>query len=38
MARKKAAAPDVNPAIATWEGPLGLPEFARIRDRDFEAA
>ncbi|MEX2618166.1 MAG: M3 family metallopeptidase [Alphaproteobacteria bacterium] len=33
-----AAVSGVNPAIATWSGPLGLPEFARIDDRDFEAA
>ena len=29
---------DVNPAIAVWSGPLGLPDFARIEDRDFECA
>ncbi len=29
---------DVNPAIAAWNGPLGLPEFAKIADRDLEAA
>ena len=28
----------VNPAIAVWEGPLGLPEFNKIADADFEAA
>ena len=38
MPRKPAAVSDVNPAIATWTGPLGLPDFARIEDRDFEAA
>lgn len=38
MPRNRAAVSDVNPAIATWAGPLGLPGFASIRDRDFEAA
>ena len=38
MPRKTAAASDVNPAIATWTGPLGLPDFESIEDRDFEAA
>ncbi|MDA0663784.1 MAG: M3 family metallopeptidase [Proteobacteria bacterium] len=38
MPTDTAAASDVNPAIATWSGPLGLPEFARIDDKDFEAA
>ena len=28
----------VNPAIAVWEGPLGLPEFNKIADADLEAA
>ncbi len=28
----------VNPAISRWTGPLGLPDFARIADADFEAA
>jgi peptidyl-dipeptidase Dcp len=28
----------VNPAISVWEGPLGLPEFNKIADADFEAA
>ena len=28
----------VNPAIAIWEGPLGLPEFNKIADADFEVA
>lgn len=27
-----------NPAIASWTGPLGLPEFAQIDDGDFETA
>jgi len=38
MPRKIAASSDVNPAIATWSGPLGLPDFAAIEDRDFGAA
>lgn len=38
MPRNTAAVSDVNPAIATWDGLLGLPEFANIEDRDFEAA
>jgi peptidyl-dipeptidase Dcp len=38
MSRKPSAAPGINPEIATWTGPLGLPDFARIDDRDFEAA
>jgi peptidyl-dipeptidase Dcp len=38
MSRKSSAAPNINPEIATWTGPLGLPDFARIDDRDFEAA
>ncbi len=38
MPRNTAAVSDINPAIATWTGPLGLPEFANIEDRDFEAA
>lgn len=29
---------DLNPAIASWGGPFGLPEFAKIEDGDFEAA
>lgn len=29
---------DVNPAIVNWDGPLGLPAFDKIADRDFEAA
>jgi peptidyl-dipeptidase Dcp len=28
----------VNPAIAEWRGPLGLPEFARIDDANFDSA
>ncbi|MBT7363147.1 MAG: peptidase M3, partial [Rhodospirillaceae bacterium] len=31
-------APDVNPALIHWAGPMGLPEFARIDDHDFAAA
>ena len=38
MGRNATAVSDVNPAIANWTGPLGLPEFARIEDRDFETA
>lgn len=38
MPGNSAAEPAVNPAIAIWDGPLGLPEFARIEDRDFTAA
>jgi len=35
----KSSAPDnVNPAIANWTGPLGLPEFAAIEAGDFAAA
>jgi peptidyl-dipeptidase Dcp len=29
---------DINPAIVTWTGPLDLPDFACIDDRDFAAA
>ncbi len=32
------ATTEINPAIANWTGPLGLPDFASIDDRDFEAA
>jgi len=38
MPRKTAATADVNPAIVTWTGRLGLPEFSAIEGRDFEAA
>ena len=38
MPRKTTAVADVNPAIATWTGPLGLPDFASIDDGDFETA
>jgi len=38
MPRKTAAISDVNPAISTWTGALGLPDFANIEDQDFEAA
>ncbi len=37
MAQKYAVTPDVNPAIHTWTGQLGLPDFTSIKDRDFEA-
>lgn len=30
--------PTFNPAIANWAGPLGLPEFEKIDDNDFDAA
>ena len=29
---------DINSAISNWTGALGLPEFGRIADRDFDAA
>jgi len=29
---------DVNQAILKWDGPLGLPAFARINDQDFDTA
>jgi len=38
MPRNSATSSNVNPAIATWTGLLGLPDFAHIDDRDFEAA
>ncbi|MFT5180614.1 MAG: peptidyl-dipeptidase Dcp [Alphaproteobacteria bacterium] len=38
MPRDKTAVSDVNPAITTWAGPLGLPDFTKIEDRDFDAA
>ena len=38
MPRSTVAASDINPAIESWNGPLGLPEFAKIDDRDFAAA
>jgi len=38
MPRRTAVVSEFNPAIASWAGPLGLPEFASIDDRDFEAA
>ena len=38
MTPKTSAASDLNPEIATWTGPLGLPDFAGIDDRDFETA
>lgn len=38
MPRHSAAPSDVNSAIAAWTGPLGLPDFVAIKDRDFEAA
>ena len=37
MPRKMDSRSDVNPAIATWAGPLGLPDFKNLEDRDFEA-
>jgi len=38
MPRRTAVVSEFNPAIVSWAGPLGLPEFASIDDRDFEAA
>jgi peptidyl-dipeptidase Dcp len=38
MPPKTAAPSYLNTAITTWTGPLGLPDFASIEDRDFEAA
>ena len=38
MPTKTAAPSYLNTAITTWTGPLGLPDFASIEDRDFEAA
>ena len=38
MPRRTAVVSEFNPAIASWAGPLGLPEFASIDDRDFEVA
>ncbi len=38
MASTTAASSDFNPAIAAWNGTLGLPEFGRIADGDFAAA
>lgn len=38
MSQQKPAPADVNPAIANWTGPLGLPEFTGIEPQDFEAA
>jgi len=38
MPRRTPPVPDVNPAIVHWTGPLGLPDFAAIDYRDFDAA
>jgi len=38
MASNSVATTDVNPAIITWSGALGLPEFAAIADQDLAAA
>ena len=38
MSPNTAATADVNPAIAVWTGPFGLPQFGSINDRDFKAA
>ena len=38
MPRKTAASSYFNSAITAWTGPLGLPDFASIEDRDFGAA
>ena len=37
MTNEEARKSNTNPLIATWTGPLGLPDFASIEDRDFEA-
>ena len=38
MPRQTTPISDVNPAIASWSGKLGLPDFQNIDDRDFAAA
>jgi len=38
MSDMMTASSEVNPAIAAWTGPLGLPEFGRIGVADLEAA
>jgi len=38
MPPNTAATAEVNPAIAAWTAPFGLPQFGSINDRDFEAA
>ena len=38
MASSETKTAEINPAIAHWNGPLGLPEFAAIADHDFDAA
>lgn len=38
MSPKSLAPAEIKPEISTWTGPLGLPDFARIDDRDFETA
>ena len=38
MASSDIKTAEINPAIAHWNGPLGLPEFAAIADHDFDAA
>lgn len=38
MSPSNAAPSEINPAIGNWSGPLGLPEFGKIDDGDFDAA
>ncbi|MEP4378674.1 MAG: M3 family metallopeptidase [Alphaproteobacteria bacterium] len=38
MPARTTASSDVNPALIRWEGPMGLPEFARIGDEAFAPA
>jgi peptidyl-dipeptidase Dcp len=38
MPRSTVAVSKVNPAIASWKGTLGLPEFSKIADTDFDQA
>jgi peptidyl-dipeptidase Dcp len=38
MIRSATSPSDINPAIVDWTGKLGLPEFDKIDDGDFEAA
>jgi len=37
MTNEEARKSNTNTLIATWTGPFGLPDFASIEDRDFEA-
>jgi peptidyl-dipeptidase Dcp len=38
MASDTPTTSEVNRAITNWDGPLGLPDFARIDDGEFDAA